>query len=294
MHPIRDTAGRLERVDDLSVCLGLPEIAARLPETVKHLAIVPDDILAHVPFAALPVHGRPLIERFSVVLVPSLTWLERSPRQPLAPSDRTLGWRSLRRQLTTATQTSPAPWERSAPPGRPGRQNGPNSSTTTPPTTASEKRSIGPRSRILPVTATSFPSVRTTRASCSETAYHLKLGDLALAVLASCWGASATVLPGGVHIGLPFALLDAGARAAVASLWKVADRANQNLVGRFYSSLGNSGPIGALAEAQREAVQNRVPAAHWAGYVAFGGGIAPRWPWRVLLAHGRRAGPQRP
>jgi len=41
------------------------------------IVISPDDVLAHVPFAALPYKGKPLVESFQIAMVPSLETLQR-------------------------------------------------------------------------------------------------------------------------------------------------------------------------------------------------------------------------
>lgn len=276
---------------DLAVCLGLPQVVEHLGPQVRRLAIIPDNILAHVPFAALPVNGDPLIARFSVALLPSLSWLRRSPWQPLvrdAPalgvavtssvaSDRYEDLDSAIGEVQTARQSWPAGWtcleDQAATTG------------------AVRSALVDKHLAHFACHGDFFPDRPDDSGLLLQDAWFrvrdtndLPLSELRFAVLASCWGASATVLPGGVHIGLPFALLDAGSSAAAASLWKVPDEPNERFVRRLYENLQRQGPIDAVATAQRESWKAAEPSAHWTGYVAYAAGLAPRQPWRSLLA----------
>jgi CHAT domain-containing protein len=283
---------------DLSVCLGLPQVMEHLGQHVCQLAIIPDDILAHVPFAALPVNGEPLIAHFSVMLVPSLTWLQRSPWRPLFRGSKALGVAvtssvvsdqyekldSAMGEIQTARQSWPADWT-----------------------------CLEDQAATTEVVRSALSNVQLAHFACHgdffpdrpdesglllqdawlrvRDTYDLRLSELKLAVLGSCWGASSTVLPGGIHTGLPFALLDAGALTSAASLWKVSDEANERFVQRLYRSLQSEGPIAAVATAQRESWAAAEPSAYWAGYVAYGAGLAPRQPWRGLLTMAKRIAP---
>ena len=91
------------------------------------------------------------------------------------------------------------------------------------------------------------------------------------------------VLPGAVHIGLPFALLDRGAGTVVASLWQVAHEANIPFTRLLYEAISTYGPIKGLATAQRLEWEQQAKPRIWAGYVTYTAGIAPRQPIRWLL-----------
>jgi CHAT domain-containing protein len=99
-----------------------------------------------------------------------------------------------------------------------------------------------------------------------------------LVVLSACQtalasGALADVPPGDDWVGLVQAFLQAGARAVVASLWPVEDRATADLMVRFHKRLAaGAAPATALAEAQRYLIRNARTASpfYWAGFVASG------------------------
>lgn len=282
----RDT----DEIDDLAVLLGLPAVLERLPQTVRHLAVVPDDILAHVPFAALPVDGRPLVATHSVALLPAFGWLRRSPWEPLAgrsalgvavtssdtePSAERLG--GARPELDAVRDVRTGGWR------------------TLVDAEATRDRVLDELESVELAHFACHGDFRPESPDRSGLLLHdgwltlndldtLRLDRLALVVAASCWGASTTVLPGAVQVGLPFALLDRGARTAVASLWPVDDAANVELVGELYRGVEDVGPVAGLARVQRAWTERRAPTAHWAGYVAYAGGVAPRRLVRWWLA----------
>lgn len=101
--------------------------------------------------------------------------------------------------------------------------------------------------------------------------------DLAsqLVVLSACQtalgsGGIADVPPGDDWVGLVQAFLYAGARAVLASLWPVEDRATARLMQRFYQQLAaGQSEAAALAEAQRALLRERRTSHpfYWAGLV---------------------------
>jgi tetratricopeptide (TPR) repeat protein len=84
--------------------------------------------------------------------------------------------------------------------------------------------------------------------------------------------------------GLPRAFLQAGAGAVVASLWEMDDAASAAFVPRLYRAPRSRGAAAALAEVQRDLAAGRIrgedgtPLDHpyyWAGLLAWGAGLAP-------------------
>ncbi len=98
-------------------------------------------------------------------------------------------------------------------------------------------------------------------------------------VLSACDTAGGIDVAGAGLAGLVQAFRGAGARAVVASLWPVDDRATAELMGRFYAAwLGSKRSVPeALREACRQMEAARggpgsVPPRHLAAFVAFGSG----------------------
>lgn len=125
-------------------------------------------------------------------------------------------------------------------------------------------------------------------------AAHLKLWDAdmllpevaglrlagALVVLAACDGAAADTLPGDEVLSLSWALLVAGARSVLASLWPVEDSGAHALMALLYHALaGTADAALALALAQRQLIATRRATpepgespAQWASYMLLGAG----------------------
>ena len=97
---------------------------------------------------------------------------------------------------------------------------------------------------------------------------RVDLRGLALATLATCRSAEHARLPGRERICLPTALLDAGARGVIASLWPVEDEPSVELMSTLYEELRTQPPARALAAMQAR-MANR-PARQWAGLVFYG------------------------
>lgn len=68
---------------------------------------------------------------------------------------------------------------------------------------------------------------------------------------------------------MPTALLDAGARGVIASLWSVDDTASIEVMTALYRELTSKPPSVALADTQAAMIEAR-PASQWAGLVFYG------------------------
>lgn len=106
---------------------------------------------------------------------------------------------------------------------------------------------------------------------------RLTLGDILelrlsadLVVLAGCETGAGLSRPGDELLGLARAFLHAGARALVASLWPVDDRATRRLMGLFYGHLARVEPAAALRLAQQELRRDLPHPYYWAGFVHVG------------------------
>jgi tetratricopeptide (TPR) repeat protein len=111
--------------------------------------------------------------------------------------------------------------------------------------------------------------------------------DADLVVLSGCRTAGGVVVEGEGVQGLTAPLLQAGARAVVASQWRIADRSVLSFVDDFYRALADSLPVGdALRAAKLAALRRGEPAKAWAAFTTVGDPLvrvpltAPRHPAR--------------
>ncbi len=123
----------------------------------------------------------------------------------------------------------------------------------------------------------------------------LKLGA-DLVVLSACRTAGGVMVAGEGMQGLTSPLLEAGARAVVATQWRIGDKATVRLVDDLYAALGRGLPVAAaLREAKLAAISRGVPAGEWAAFTVVGDPLvrvplrepAPRvsvWEWVVGIA----------
>ena len=96
---------------------------------------------------------------------------------------------------------------------------------------------------------------------------ELELGPT-LVVLSACQTGEGEVIPGEGVVGLTWAFLSAGARAVVASLWSVEDSATTELMVAFHRHLRNGEDgVRALMLAQRELSAERQHPVYWAPFV---------------------------
>jgi CHAT domain-containing protein len=116
--------------------------------------------------------------------------------------------------------------------------------------------------------------------------------DADLVVLSSCRSAGGVVVRGEGVQGLTAPLLQAGARAVVATQWEVGDRSTVGFMEKLYRHLAEGRPVGdALQAAKLETIRRGAPEREWAAFVAVGDPLveiplrAPRgWPgWIVPL-----------
>jgi hypothetical protein len=275
--------------------LGLELLVSCLPESIDRLLIVPDDILAHVPFAALAIDGRRLVDRVAISLLPDPVWTRGPDADERGRPDRA---------LAVAIRESQAPdlTERALPLAR----------------QEADTLALAEPKHLLPLTDPSrsdvvreLPAVAVAHFAChGEFRDHaptrsglalrdewltvadveeLPLARLRLAMIASCWTGNARILPGSALIGLPLAFLRAGARAAISALWQVPQDAGVEIARAYYARLSRAGAARALAEALREVSGTSAPAGarppfDWAGLLCYQRAVRPRWLGRARLA----------
>ncbi len=293
--------------------LGRPEL--------RHLIVVPDGLLSALPFEALrpPAGtGTLLIERFDVSYLPSAAILLRE--RPPALGSWSFPW--TRQVVAFGDPLVPAP-SASALPGEASRAGLA--------TSAEEVREIarlcGGRAELhlgpanskkhLLDGAKGVPLLHlSTHATADEAnpersrilfsparpdggpdylflkeVYDLDLRGVDLATLSACDTERGKVIRGEGVQGFSRALISAGARATVTTLWRVADRPTTEFMKQLYFELGRGE---AKAEALRLAkvrfLRSGTPLGHprfWAAFVLNGDGLRPiprRFPWNGLLA----------
>jgi CHAT domain-containing protein len=92
-----------------------------------------------------------------------------------------------------------------------------------------------------------------------------------LVVLSGCGTAGGEVVGGEGILGLTGPLLGSGARAVVATMWRIGDESAIVLVELLYRGLANGLPVGeALQQAKLEALRRGMPAREWAAFVLIG------------------------
>lgn len=99
-----------------------------------------------------------------------------------------------------------------------------------------------------------------------------------LVVLSACRSIGGQVLPGEGLRGLAAPLLEAGARAIVATHWSIDDRRVVPIIDRFYAAMATGVPVdAALRLAKLAAIREGVSIADWAGFAVIGdGSMLPR------------------
>lgn len=293
---------------------------ASLPADTQRIVIVPDGALWSLPFAALRAEpqGEPLVSRYSLSLVPSVTsWMrwgarhgERAPgllalAQPRlevgeAPSDYRQGTLASGLQLGALPRAQDEVdailriWGGRDSAAEVGEQ-------------ASERFLKGSdlsRYGLLHFATHAVMDRRHPDRSAVVLAaggddedgllqareiVRLPLQGKVI-VLSACSGAAGAFVRGEGVMSLARAFLQGGAQAVVASRWPLADADAVALFERLYLHLGEGLSLSeALARAQRDLIEAGAPAAAWAGVVVLGRGdhvLVPRprwWPWRRTL-----------
>jgi CHAT domain-containing protein len=98
----------------------------------------------------------------------------------------------------------------------------------------------------------------------------LRLGA-SLVVLSACRSAGGVVVSGEGVQGLTAPFLEAGARAVVATQWRIGDRATVAFVEAFYGALARGLAVGdALRAAKLDAIRRGAPVAEWAAFTVVG------------------------
>lgn len=277
VHLQRDMQALVESAPDLSalaVDLGITDTLCRFPG-IERLVIVPHEVIAEVPFAALRVDGAALCGRVALSQIDRLGQLRRG--RGAIDGDRVLGVAVsdyTGSGLPDLRSTEPEVLAALAALGSPERPlRGADA-------TIERVLAALPTASVLHVAAHGRFDAASPASSgivlrgagefstlTLEALRRLDLRRMRLAVLSTCRSAEGTSLPGRVRICIPAALLAAGARGVLASLWPVDDDASLGLMTEFYDALRTLPPSRALAHVQQT---TSTPARHWAGLVFYG------------------------
>jgi len=275
-----------------------------LPAGIRHLILVPEGPLHHLPFAALRASPRdePLGTRFRLSRIPSATtW--RAWRTEASPAQR-------RPALVLA---DPLPGDASEEPAQQRAWYGFGGERLGPLPRAREearflRRRFGDGSEVLVGRAASESRVKTddlTRFGVLHFAAHAIVDDenparsavllapgdntedgllqirevvglhlqQAVVVLSACRSASGVVVEGEGVLGLARAFLQAGARSVVGTLWPLRDDEAEAFFRPFYERLARGETLDeALRAARRDRIHAGAPASAWAGVVLLGEG----------------------
>jgi len=275
----------------LSSALGLEQVLGGLPAHVERLVIIPHDVIANLPFAALFLGESRMCERFACSLMPHLGWLSPWEHRQARPL-------KVRRFLGVGVSTYagqgllPLPGADAEP-----EELASLTSASDAILLKNDEAHLANVSRMLesvewahlachgrfepkaPHRACVYLGREEGRSSTLSLAeiQRLRLERLRLAVLSSCWSSSSTALPGNELVCIPAAFLRAGASAVVGSLWEVDNDLALPFMKQVYSEIAQHGVAAGLARAQcrwlRETASPEQRAAFfWGGFLAYGNG----------------------
>lgn len=261
---------------ELSVRLGVCAAVEKF-SGIRRLIVVPHDAIANVPFAALPIDGTPLCARVAISQLDRLSRLRRSHRRRRRPGRLvSIGLRaylgSRHRELPSAEveAIAVAQLARGSFHLLLGEQASiANLMNALPGATGLHVAAHGEfdpqRPQESGIVLRDGVEIRTLSLGDLQSA---KLRNLELVTLATCRSASHAMLPGHERICLPTALLNAGARGVIASLWPIDDQGSVEIMTELYRRLRTEVPSVALARTQ--AAMSCRPLAHWAPLVFYG------------------------
>ena len=261
-----------------------PEAIARklVDEAIDTLVVVPTEELGTLPFAAIPVDGKPLVDRASVVVAPTFAAFRGPPlphRAPLAPAvivgDPAYG-------KDPAFELPPLPGAR-AEAEEVGKIVGASPLLGPAATRAAVEDAIahasgGPGLVYLATHGRADPEnpldgsvvwMAGGRWSAREISNLALAESRPLVVLSACQTALGKSFQVGT-IGLARAWARAGASSVVMSLWRVDDAATRELMTRFVRAAADLPPDVALRRAMLELRKHDPDPAHWASFAVYG------------------------
>ena len=302
--------------EELGMVLQLPELLSALPATVRKLRIVADDSLNVLPFAALRIGGRYLVESHAVSM--ALMHFGSRRRQTLSTSPRLLAVGVTR--------------EIAGYPPLPGVESELHQVTEWGETAGVETCVLRDDTAQKEAVTRELQKATLAHFACHGVFSRgdlagtglllipvpdcrdllsvfdiagLKLDGLQHVTLSSCWSADNFLLPGWQVISLPQTFIRAGAKSVLGNFWSVSDDVAPRFFEAFYAHLLKLTPDEALRSTQLACLNNslvwRLSTADpffWAGYCVYGETRSPVFQTRLknpyrFLSRIRMAGPAR-
>ena len=240
----------------------------QLPSRASRITLLPEGSLASVPWQALQLHQRALVDSYEVIIAPSIRHSLHARRQKTRSTrvevfigatdglhDYAHDYRTLAAAVgDTAIIHDPC-----------SREDWPNNS----------------KSRIWHFVGHAnhrsdnpfYSSLLLKDGPMFAADFRLKHNTVGLVTLAACRTGQQTSLPGEEATGLVRSLLEMGARNVLASQWAVSDQSTALWMDRFYSKYLQGTPIGTAVREASQSVREKFPSAyHWGAFSVFGAG----------------------
>jgi CHAT domain-containing protein len=254
-----------------------------LPAGVRDLFIVPDDLLIHVPFAALSMgpDGGPLCATYRLSMVPYPRWTARRAGPPTL--ETALGVAVTRSSAEGHEDWAPLPGaavEVAALARLPGAQvrllrDGEQEATLAAVRSALSGQQLvhfACHGEFFPIEPDASGLLLKDGWLTVREIEGFSLPALKVAVLGSCWGASTRVLPGREMVGLAASFLRRGCRELVTALWEFREEAGTRFAAELYVELPRQGLAASVASLQTRWSRDRPPA-EWAAFRVYGEGV---------------------
>jgi CHAT domain-containing protein len=250
---LRATAGRRRRLAEKL----LGPVPAEIWQGVERLLVIPDGVLHELPFDLLPFgeDGELLLDRVAIATAPSATLAALLARRPSPPTESA--------RVLVLGDPAPSPKLRLAGARAEAEAVGACFGDRAPPLLAEEatkaafSRSAPEADIIHLATHGAVDQLQPLRSGLLFRDGLLRTYEIprvrlaaSLVVCSACESGLGRTFSGEGLLGLSRALLGAGARCVVGSLWKVDDQATRALMVDFYDRLLAGKPV---AEALREA-----------------------------------------
>jgi tetratricopeptide (TPR) repeat protein len=282
----------------------LDSALASLPGAVTRLIIIPDGRLHHVPFDALVLRdGQPLIARYEVTVAPSagvaVALRRRAPRDSAGPASASLlafgdpAFAGEQRERESApfraAFSGQGALPRLAGSGDEAEDVGRYAAHAEVRLREDASEAFLKRADLSQYDVIHFAThALVDEARMDRTALALAPGDgedgfvtpselaglrlaARLVVLSACETAGGKLVQGEGVAGLTAPLIAAGARAVVATKWRIGDESAGRMVDDFYSALADGHPVGAaLRSAKLAAIRRNAPASEWAAFSVVG------------------------